>query len=273
MSIQSPFAVPEPWELVADGYAAEAGALMQPFSRAAVALAKPGRAARVVDVAAGPGTLALELAPNVAHVTALDFAEAMNQALRAAAAARGLTNIDVLQADGQSLPLPDSAFDAGFSMFGWMFFPDRARGLVELRRVLRPGAPLVVSSWAPVSRSPLMAAMFGALHAADPSFQVPSYNPDSLENPARLTHELREGGFEQVAVHAHTQSIAFQNVDALWTRMVRSSAPLVSLRKRLGEALWTERSALALAHLRRELGEGATQLATTAWLGYGVRPA
>jgi ubiquinone/menaquinone biosynthesis C-methylase UbiE len=273
MSTTSPFALPEPWDLVADGYAAETSAVMLPFSLAAVALAQPARDARVIDVAAGPGTLALELAPNVESVTALDFSEAMNQQLRVEAEVRGLTNIHVLQADCQALPLPDAAFDAGFSMFGWLFFPDRPRGLAELRRVLRPGGTLVVSSWAPVARSPLMAAMFGALRAADPSFAPPTYNPDSLENPERLAQELGEGGFEAVVVHPHTLSIAFQSVDALWTRMVRSSAPLVSLRKRLGEQTWAARSVLALAHLRRELGDGPTELSTSAWLGYGVRPA
>jgi ubiquinone/menaquinone biosynthesis C-methylase UbiE len=272
MSTWSPLAVAEPWNLVAHGYAEEASTVVLPFSQAAVALAQPAHTARVVDVAAGPGTLALELAPRVASITAVDFSDAMNAQLRAAARARGLENIEVVQADGQALPLPDAAFDAGFSMFGWMFFPDRARGLAELRRVLRPGASLVVSSWAPYTRAPLMAAMFGALRAADDSFQFPVPNPESLENPERVERELREGGFEQVAVHEHTVSVSFETVEALWTRMVRSSAPLLSLRNRLGEDVWAQRSAVALAYLRRELGDTPKPLSTTAWLGFGVRP-
>jgi hypothetical protein len=54
--------------------------------------------------------------------------------------------------------------------------------------------------------------------------------------------------------------------------MTRSSAPLVSLRKRMGETLWRERSELARAYLERELGRGAVSLCTTAWLGSGTRP-
>jgi hypothetical protein len=54
--------------------------------------------------------------------------------------------------------------------------------------------------------------------------------------------------------------------------MTRSSAPLVSLRKRLGETLWRERSELSQAYLARELSNGALSLSTTAWLGYCVRP-
>ena len=272
MSTPNPFAAPEPWDLVAEGYAAEGTAITRPVARAAAALVRPGRSAHVVDVAAGPGPLALELAPEVASVTAVDFAEAMNAQLRAAAQARSLGNIRVVHGDGQALPLPDAVFDAGFSLFGWMFFPDRARGLAELARVLRPGAPLVVSSWAPLSRSPLMAAMFGALHAADHSFHVPVYNPQSLENPEQLERELLAAGFQSTAVHAHTVTLEFESVEALWTRMVRSSAPLVSMRRRLGEDVWAARGAIALSHLRRELGERPGRQSTTAWLGYGIRP-
>ena len=271
MSTPSPFSAPEPWDLVASGYADEAGAAMGPFSLRAIELAQPTAAARVIDVAAGPGTLVLEIAPRVASVTAVDFSAAMNERLQALAAQRGLSNVRVLQADGQALPLPDASFDAGFSMFGWMFFPDRARGLAELHRVLVPSGSLVVSSWAPLARSPLMAAMFGALQAADTTFVVPAYNPDSLENPERLATELRAGGFVDVAVQDHTVELRFADSDALWTRMTRSSAPLVSLRERLGEDVWRQRSELARNYLARELGTGRVSLSTTAWLGHGRR--
>lgn len=272
MSTPSPLSLVEPWDLVAEGYAAEAVIAMTPFSLRALELVQPAPSAQVLDVAAGPGTLALEAARRVAGVTAVDFSSAMTERLRAQAERRGLSNLQVLQADGQALPLPAASFDAAFSMFGWMFFPDRARGLSELHRVLRPRASLVVSSWAPVTRSPLMAAMFGALAAADQSFVVPPYNPDSLENPERLAGELSAGQFVEISVCDHTVSLEFQDTDALWSRMTRSSAPLVSLRKRLGEDLWRERSEVARAYLARELGAGAVSLSTTAWLGYARRP-
>ena len=272
MSTPSPMSVAEPWDLVAEGYAAEAGSAMAPFSLRALELVKLSKAAEVLDVAAGPGTLALEVAPRVANVTAVDFSAAMNERLQAEAQRRGLSNVRVMQADAQALPLPAASFDAAFSMFGWMFFPDRTRGLSELHRVLRPGASLVVSSWGPLAKSPLMAAMFGALHAADETFVPPTYNPDSLENPDKLASELRAGGFVDVNVRDHTATLTFPNTDELWSRMTRSSAPLVSLRKRLGEALWRERSERSRAYLAHELGSGVLSLSTTAWLGYGVRP-
>jgi ubiquinone/menaquinone biosynthesis C-methylase UbiE len=221
----------------------------------------------VLDVAAGPGTLALPCAARTGHVTAVDFSEAMNACLRARAESLGVRNLRVLQADGQALPFEPRSFDAAFSMFGWMFFPDRAKGLSELRRVLQPGARLVVSSWAPVDRAPLMAAMFGALNAADPTFsKAPVYDPDGLENPDRLARELRDAGFQDVVVHEHTLALTFTDAASLWESMARSSAPLVAMRKRLGEATWAERSQAAQRYLADELGPHPRSLSTTAWL-------
>jgi ubiquinone/menaquinone biosynthesis C-methylase UbiE len=76
--------------------------------------------------------------------------------LRERAAREGVADIDARVADGCALPFPDASFDAGFSSFGLMFFPDRARGFGELLRVLRPGAQAVVSSWAPMTRVPVL---------------------------------------------------------------------------------------------------------------------
>jgi len=258
----------EPWELVAEGYAAEANLVMAHFSRRAIELVAPSASARVIDVAAGPGTLALQLAPHVREVVAVDFSERMVQELRAATGQRELDNITSLVADGQALPFENAQFDAGFSLFGLMFFPDRVRGFQELRRVLKPGAGVVVSSWAPVEDSSLMRAMFGALAATDPAFSTPRKDLAGLENPEILAAELRAGGFREVHVEPVTHSIRPDTPGDLWARMARSSAPLVLLRKRLGETEWQRRSQGALAFLA-ELLEREPVLSTTALLGFG----
>jgi len=262
---------PEPWQLVAEGYAAEASLVMAPFSRRAVELLAPGREARVIDVAAGPGTLAVHLAPSVREVTALDFSERMVAQLAAAARAAALVNLHAVVGDGQNLPFADGEFDAGFSSFGLMFFPDRARGFQELLRVLKPGAGAVVSSWAPLQDSSLMRAMFGALAAADPTFVMPVRNPAGLENPEVLAAEMRAGGFDRVRIEPMTLTIRPTDADDLWLRMARSSAPLVMLRNRLGEAEWQRREPTVRNFLTDVLAR-EPELATTAWLAVGYKP-
>src|SRR6478736_932468 len=271
MSTPSPMSTPEPWQLVAEGYAAESSLVMAPFSERAIELLAPPPSARVIDVAAGPGTLAVRIASNVSEVVALDFSERMVAELNVAARTAGLTNLRAVEGDGQQLPFADAEFDAGFSIFGLMFFPDRARGFKELLRVLKPGAGAVVSAWAAVQDSSLMRAMFGALAAADPTFVMPVKNDAGLENPEVLAAEMRAGGFERVRIEPMTLKLRPANADDLWARMARSSAPLVMLRKRLGEAEWQRREPVVHSFLTDVLAR-EPELATTAWLAVGYKP-
>jgi SAM-dependent methyltransferase len=258
------------WDLVSAGYAAEAHHMMLPFSQDAIALCAPERTAHVIDVAAGPGTLALELAPRVARIDAVDFAPAMLEKLEEARKARGIDNVVSAWADGQALPFPGESFDAGFSMFGLMFFPDRKQGFRELHRVLKPGAKAVVSSWAPVADSPLMGLMFGALCAADPSRSPPQTNLLSLENPELFAQEMTEAGFRNVEVRRFTHALHVADAESFWRGVTLASAPIAMLKQRLGPAEWERQAELALAYLREQIRAPA-EFATTAHLGIGTR--
>ncbi|MFC9893179.1 class I SAM-dependent methyltransferase [Nocardia sp. NPDC127579] len=268
----NPLAAAEPWDLVADGYAAEALAIMEPFSARALELAGLSADSHIVDVAAGPGTLSLLAAPQSARVTAIDFAGHMLEVLNRTAAAAGHTNIETHVGDGQALPFPDGEFDAGFSMFGLMFFPDRTKGFAELLRVLRPGGVAVVSAWAPVVESPLMRMMFGAMAAADPAIEEPQPNYLSLENPEVFATEMRTAGFAGVTIQRHTNEVAWDSGEQMWDQMARSSAPLTVLRRSLDERTWSERATIMRDYLTTNYSP-RTPLATTAFLGIGHKPA
>jgi ubiquinone/menaquinone biosynthesis C-methylase UbiE len=268
--VAGPLSVAQPWDLVSAGYTAELAVVMLPFTQHAIALAEPKPAARVIDVATGPGVLALELAPRVEHVDAIDFSPSMLAELERRRVALGIENVTSAVADGQALPFAGASFDCGFSMFGLMFFPDRKRGFAELFRVLRPGGVAVVSSWAPVDQSSLMRLMFGALRAADPTRAAPQTNWLSLENPEVFRAELEGAGFSEVKITPYTHSLAVSDADELWRVMARSSAPLVLLRERLGEEEWSRQSELARAYVAEQLRE-TRELSTTAYLGFGRR--
>jgi ubiquinone/menaquinone biosynthesis C-methylase UbiE len=267
----NPLADTEPWDLVADGYAEFAPAIMQPFSAHALELAALSADSQVVDVAAGPGTLSLLAAEKVAQVQAIDFSGSMIERLTDAAKVAGQCNIEARVGDGQALPFENDRFDAGFSMFGLMFFPERARGFAELFRVLRPGGTAIVSSWAPVAESPLMRMMFGAFAAADPSIQEPEPNVLSLENPEIFATELRRAGFAGVSIQRHSTTFTFDSAEEMWQTMVRSSAPLVVMRRTVGEQVWDERSASMKAYLEENYRPNRP-LSTTAFLGIGHKP-
>lgn len=267
----NPFATPAPWDAVASGYAAEAGFVMGAFTPRAIERSAPDADAVVLDVAAGPGTLSLDLAARVAEVHAIDFSEQMVRELNAAAHARGLANVHARVGDGQNLPYEDDRFAAAYSMFGLMFFPDRPRGFAELFRVLQPGGTAVVSSWAPVDASPLMQLMFGALAAADPERKQPEFDALSLQNPDVFRAELEAAGFVDVRVEPCTECMPRFDAEELWRRMVESSAPIVMLRSTLGDAEWQRQQGLALDYLREQLAR-EPELTTTAYLGSGRKP-
>ena len=269
----SPFSARQPWDDVSEGYAAEADWAMLPFSREAAQRVGVGEGDEVLDVAAGPGTLSLDIASRVRRVHAVDFSRPMIELLRTKAAALGSGKVTAEVGDGQRLGVADASFDVAFSMFGLMFFSDRDKGFAELFRALRPRGRVMVSSWAPVSQSTMMQAMFGALQAADPSRKPPEPNLSNLENPEVFRTELERAGFADVRVEAYRHDFRVESGSALWERMVRAGAPFVMLRKALGPELWAVQSAKAKAFLDERVGgNGPVTLSSTAWFGHGRRP-
>ena len=89
----NPLGQPLAWDLVADGYMEELVPVFERFAVRALDLASVGPGTRVLDVAAGPGTLALVAAERGAEVTAVDFSPGMIERLRGRAAANGVATV------------------------------------------------------------------------------------------------------------------------------------------------------------------------------------
>ena len=106
-----------------------------------------GAGARVLDLATGTGDLALEILrrhPD-AHVVGVDPSRGMLDIARDKAARRGAGDRLALEVGvAEELPFEDRSFDAVTIAFGLRNVPDRARGLAEMARVLRPGGRLAV---------------------------------------------------------------------------------------------------------------------------------
>ncbi len=263
----SPLAAPDAWNLVSDGYADEAHVVMSPFSERAIEKAALSPTADVLDVACGAGATTLALAPRVARVRALDFSAGMLERLRRSLVEQGLTNVEVQEGDGQALPYGDATFDAAFSMFGLMFFPDRARGLAEVLRVLRPGGLFMMSSWAPFAQSTLMQVLMEALAAANPDPPPPGPPPAlPLSDADAVREELQAAGFVDVVVEPSTLELEVGDPVTFWSTMTRSNVMVAMLRRRLGEEAWAARAALGLAALTARVSVRPGPLSTTAFL-------
>jgi ubiquinone/menaquinone biosynthesis C-methylase UbiE len=265
----SPLATPEAWNLVTPGYVDIVVPQFEPFARDALDLAGVSEGWRVVDVACGPGTLSFLAAARGARVHALDFADNMLAALRARAERDCVTSIECERGDGMALPYADRTYQAGFSMFGLMFFPDRSRGLRELHRVLEPGGRAVITSWQPMDRVPLIAELFVALTELMPGLPF-GKSKAPLGEPDELREELRAAGFETVEIFELAHTTVAPSLAAWWTSMRRSLAPLVLLERKIGAAAFAELEAKMLARLNQKFGAGPQAATMFANAGLGT---
>lgn len=112
---------------------------------------------RVLEVAPGPGFLAIELAKRKYQVSGVDISKTFVEIERENARAAGV-EADFRQGDAANLPFEDATFDFVICTAAFKNFTRPAQALGEFYRVLRPnGKALVVdlrhdASWADVSR-------------------------------------------------------------------------------------------------------------------------
>jgi SAM-dependent methyltransferase len=265
-----PMTQPGAWNAVAAGYDELWFDAVPGLTERAIAVLSPEPSMRVLDVAAGPGTVAVKLAPRVSRVVAIDFAEKMIAQLRARLDGAAIANVETHVMDGQALSFEDASFDAVVSMFGWFMFPDRARGLAEFRRVVREGGRVLVTSWAPPDRNLVIGAAMVALREALPDLPRPS-GPLPTQLPESCAEEMRGAGFAAVSATSVRESIRYPSASVYWDVMERQGAPMVMLRTKLGEQAWQAAGERARAALRSRYGDGEVTLDVEAIFTTGIK--
>lgn len=259
----SPLAAPLPWNLVSAAYAMELAPQFERYAADALRFSgvRPGQ--WIADVACGPGTLSFLAARGGVRVFALDFAEAMVEQLRARVTTEA---IDVVHGDGQALPWEDASVDAGFSMFGLIFFPDRGAGLRELRRVVRPAGPVVIGSWHPMDKVPALTAMFEAI--AEVTGMAGGGVPAPLTTEADIRAEFSAAAFTDVTIHTVTYTVDAPSPAEFFAAMERTFAPLVLMRHFMGDAWPATRDRIAAGVVAR-LGDAPVSVPMPAFVTVG----
>ena len=122
------------------------GGIDQSWRRKAIEMLRPENPRRVLDLATGTADLAIQamtLEPD--RVVGVDLSAQMLDVGRSKVQSRGLSDrVSLLQGDAENLGFADGEFDAVLVAFGVRNFGNLARGLEEMRRVLRPGGCAVI---------------------------------------------------------------------------------------------------------------------------------
>lgn len=101
----------------------------------------------VLDVATGTADMALRAAKMLhpKKIVGIDISPKMLEIGREKVQKEGLSGtIELHEGDGETINFPDNTFDAVMVAFGVRNFQNLEKGLNEIRRVMKPGARLVV---------------------------------------------------------------------------------------------------------------------------------
>jgi ubiquinone/menaquinone biosynthesis C-methylase UbiE len=157
---------------------------------------------RVLETAAGTGVVTRAVAralPREVEITAPDLNQAM---VDFAAAQPGADRVAWRHADAQALPFADGLFDTVLCRFGVMFFPDRATGYREARRVLKPGGQYLFSVWDRIEENEFAHILTDAVAALSPN-NPPRFfarTPHGYHDVAVIEDELLAAGFTNVEI-------------------------------------------------------------------------
>ena len=213
---------------------------LAPVTDAMLELARPMPGARALDVGAGAGQLALEIAASVGpsgEVLAVDpSADAVAAIERRATDAPGLAPVRAMPASAESLDVGDARFDLAVARNSVMYFDDLQRGLAAVRRALRPGGRLVASLYAPLADEPFHAIPLAVVRRRTSLMRpLPEYAAAFELGADEFESALAASGWHVVSRREVPVRRTFASLDDLKAAL-RGSRSLAELLARLSDA-------------------------------------
>ncbi len=166
----------------------------------------------VLDLATGSGDLAIALAKKLSadsEVIGMDFCEPMlEQARMKAKKTHAAAKLSFCWGDGLNLPLDNASMDAVSIAFGFRNFEDRHRGLLEMKRVLRPGGSLFILEFSQpyfwfkpfyyLYLKWMLPRLAGWLTGRSDAYDYLAGSIASFPDVASLSKEIQSAGFSKI---------------------------------------------------------------------------
>jgi len=219
----------------ASAYEGFVGRWSRLFVPSVLAAAGVQSGSKVLDISTGTGEAALAALPVIGPSGTLVGADISPEMVRSAVQRVSNTRFLPIAADGQELPFRNGCFDAVVCQLGLQFFPDPARGLMEFRRVLRPGASACVCVISTPDRAPMWGFLAEAIARRLPEKRNILMTSFSLADATRVETLFSGAGFVNVSVTREVRGGAIENLDEYWDSIEAGIGSIPQIYLRLEE--------------------------------------
>ncbi|MBU2359022.1 MAG: methyltransferase domain-containing protein [Alphaproteobacteria bacterium] len=183
---------------------------LSPLGLATIDALGPRPGETILDIGCGAGQTLSQIGKRVGHggrVIGVDIAPVLLSVARERSTS--YLPIELIEADAQTLALPDGSVDGVFSRFGVMGFTDPAAAFRNFGRMLRPGGRLAFCCWRTFEENELdYLPVFATGRTSDVRG-----TPFSFSDPDYVRNLLGGVGFENVAINAYEELVSCGGLD------------------------------------------------------------
>jgi ubiquinone/menaquinone biosynthesis C-methylase UbiE len=216
--------------------------LQGPATEMMLELAEVRTGNRVLDVAAGTGDQTVMAAQRVGptgYVLATDISASMLKLAADAARDAGFTNVETRVMNAENIDLDADSFDAAICQLGLFLFPNPAKVLRAMHRVIRPGGKVAALVFSTAEKNPYQGITLSVAHRFG-SAPLPLF---SLGETDVLENTFRESGLRDVTVRAVSFRRHFSSIAEMIRRLKETAflrGPIEKLGEGKREQAWVE---------------------------------
>ncbi|RPE07917.1 class I SAM-dependent methyltransferase [Chitinophaga lutea] len=191
----------------------------------------------ILDVATGTGEPGITLAETnpLLQVVGLDLSARMLTVAGKNAVRRNVPNYSVCQSDAGETPFEDERFHAIICRNGIMFFPDLAKALREMHRLLKPGGSIHLCTWGQLSKNLWLDIVLTQVSAVTQAKVYRTFTPGMFYcmQPGFTTEWLDISGFRSITEQELTGIVSFNSMEEYWDYVTTVSSAIVEALRNL----------------------------------------